>query len=321
MASPQCEDGYTRIANELLEALCRAKLTLYEWRVLMAIIRFTYGYNRKVDQISVRQLSRITSINYRLVYRALKSLEKKNMIHISKKRNRLILGIQKDYENWDVISPDNVISSDDVISGDNTKSSEEITTGVIPRDNIKSSEEITNQSSKAAEKGNDNKILEHGTALSKDSIKDIYKDNIKDNILFPCADLPAATPAAQAGDQRQGCPQRPPVITIPLIHKKGGRPQEYPVSRELVSELQALYPAVDVMQALREIRAWNLANPRNRKTRNGILRHINTWLKKEQDRAHRSRDDPADVTAGLRKWAARYGIETPGLEEGDVDQD
>ncbi|MBW2099125.1 MAG: hypothetical protein JRG77_10135 [Deltaproteobacteria bacterium] len=64
------------------------------------------------------------------------------------------------------------------------------------------------------------------------------------------------------------------------------------------------------MQGLREIRAWNLANSRNRKTRSGILRHINTWLKKEQDRAHRSRDDPADVTAGLRKWAARYGIET-----------
>ncbi|MBW2099124.1 MAG: replication protein [Deltaproteobacteria bacterium] len=61
MASPQCKDGYTRIANEPLEALCRAKLTLYEWRVFMAIIRFTYGYNRKVDQISVRQLSRITS--------------------------------------------------------------------------------------------------------------------------------------------------------------------------------------------------------------------------------------------------------------------
>jgi len=178
MASPQCEDGYTRIANELLLALCRSRLTLYEWRVLMAVIRLTYGYNRKVDQISVRQLSRITSINYRLVYRTLKSLEKKNMLHISKQKNRLILGIQKDYERWDVISTDN------------TMLSEEITTGVISGDNIKSSEEITNLPSKTAKKDNYNNGLSEDAPFSKDNIKDSIKDSIKDNRSACIADLP-----------------------------------------------------------------------------------------------------------------------------------
>jgi hypothetical protein len=70
----------------------------------------------------------------------------------------------------------------------------------------------------------------------------------------------------------------PPVITIPLHDKT-----EFSVSQVLCDEWQALYPAVDVLQALRNIRGWNLANPKNRKTRSGILKHITQWLAKEQN--------------------------------------
>lgn len=69
------------------------------------------------------------------------------------------------------------------------------------------------------------------------------------------------------------------VITIPLV---GGG--EYPVSKEFAAELEALYPAVDMPQTLREIRAWNLANTKNRKTASGIKRHINQWFAKDQNR-------------------------------------
>jgi uncharacterized protein YdaU (DUF1376 family) len=69
------------------------------------------------------------------------------------------------------------------------------------------------------------------------------------------------------------------VIEIPLV---GGT--EYPVRQSLVTELDAAYPAVDVLQTLREIRAWNLANPRERKTESGVVRHINRWMAKEQNR-------------------------------------
>lgn len=49
-------------------------------------------------------------------------------------------------------------------------------------------------------------------------------------------------------------------------------------------EWTGLFPAVDVPQKLREVRAWNLANPARRKTRTGVQRHITAWLAKEQDR-------------------------------------
>jgi hypothetical protein len=71
----------------------------------------------------------------------------------------------------------------------------------------------------------------------------------------------------------------PVVISIPLVGN-----EEYEVHQGLVDELEKLYPAVDVPQTLREIRGWNLTRPSQRKTANGVLKHINTWLAKEQNK-------------------------------------
>lgn len=58
---------------------------------------------------------------------------------------------------------------------------------------------------------------------------------------------------------------------------------EYAITPAHVAEFEKLYPAVDVLQTLNEIRGWNLANPTRRKTRAGVLRHVNGWLAKEQN--------------------------------------
>ncbi len=59
---------------------------------------------------------------------------------------------------------------------------------------------------------------------------------------------------------------------------------EFPITDGMVKEFESLYPAVDVLQTLREIRGWNLANPTKRKTKTGVLRHVNSWLAKEQNK-------------------------------------
>jgi len=85
-----------------------------------------------------------------------------------------------------------------------------------------------------------------------------------------------------------------PFVRIPL-NKNGN---EYSVSESQVREFEALYPAVDVRQELREIRAWNLSNPQKRKTAAGVLKHINGWLGKEQDKGgngRNSRASPPDI--------------------------
>jgi hypothetical protein len=58
---------------------------------------------------------------------------------------------------------------------------------------------------------------------------------------------------------------------------------EWGVDSEYASELERLYPAVDMPQTLNEIRAWNISNPKKRKTAGGIKRHINSWFAGEQN--------------------------------------
>jgi hypothetical protein len=83
-------------------------------------------------------------------------------------------------------------------------------------------------------------------------------------------------------------PTAPPIITLTLNDKT-----DYPVTEEQVEEWTKLYPAVDVMQALRKMKGWLDANPSRRKTKKGILRFINNWLSKEQDRgSYKARASP-----------------------------
>lgn len=60
--------------------------------------------------------------------------------------------------------------------------------------------------------------------------------------------------------------------------------EEWPVLSSDLSEWAELYPAVDVMQCLRNMKGWLLSNPTKRKTSRGIKRFITTWLQKEQDK-------------------------------------
>jgi len=71
----------------------------------------------------------------------------------------------------------------------------------------------------------------------------------------------------------------PAFIEIPLNDGSG-----FPVTEAQVDEFSGLYPAVDVRQELRAMRAWGIANPSKRKTRGGAMRFVNSWLGKEQDK-------------------------------------
>lgn len=80
-----------------------------------------------------------------------------------------------------------------------------------------------------------------------------------------------------------------PLIGLPLNDGT-----EHPVTQEDLNEYSQLYPAVNVMQELRDMRGWLLANPSRRKTKRGIKAFIRTWLSKEQDKP---RSSPHKLTA------------------------
>lgn len=59
----------------------------------------------------------------------------------------------------------------------------------------------------------------------------------------------------------------------------------YALSAEHVQEWQRLFPGIDVLNELRKALAWTLANPKRRKTYDGVPKFIVAWLSKAQDSA------------------------------------
>jgi phage replication O-like protein O len=57
------DDGYLRLSNTLVDALCQTKLSDRESRVLFAVIRRTYGFGKAIDWISYSQIEEMTGID------------------------------------------------------------------------------------------------------------------------------------------------------------------------------------------------------------------------------------------------------------------
>lgn len=99
MANPQLENGYIRIASELFDALMRVSIPPASRCVFDAIIRKTYGFNKKKDVIPISQLMSMTGIPRSNVCRALDRLKHDGMIQRNEKS---VTGIVKDWEKWKI---------------------------------------------------------------------------------------------------------------------------------------------------------------------------------------------------------------------------
>ncbi|USK46321.1 replication protein [Cytobacillus oceanisediminis] len=102
MASPQTKNGYTRIANEILEKIAKTDLNGTQLRIVMVIWRYTYGFSRKEYEISLAFLAEAIDTLRGHVDRELTNLINRkiiNVVGIGKRRGR-ILSFNKNYEEW-----------------------------------------------------------------------------------------------------------------------------------------------------------------------------------------------------------------------------
>ncbi|HEK3117209.1 replication protein [Proteus mirabilis] len=90
------EDGYTRIANDLFEAVMCADLTARQLKVVMAIIRKTYGFGKKLDRITNTQIAEMTGIHHTHVCKAKNEMIAMNIVISSGNK----IGINKDFTEW-----------------------------------------------------------------------------------------------------------------------------------------------------------------------------------------------------------------------------
>lgn len=136
MANPQKENGFTPIANEILERLVNIPLLGSEFQILFFIIRKTYGYRKKEDRISLTQFEKGTGLSRPTVVKTLKNLMARNMIvKIYLPDENKGYSFIKDHEKWVVnthlLVKGKWITSKDVL----TKTSKDVLTHKRKKEN------------------------------------------------------------------------------------------------------------------------------------------------------------------------------------------
>lgn len=104
MANPQKENGYTAIANELVEALARFRIPGEARQVLDLIFRKTYGFNKIEDRISLTQFMAGTGLKKSNVCRSIDKLVKMNIIIQSDNGDINKYRFNKDFSTWQPLS-------------------------------------------------------------------------------------------------------------------------------------------------------------------------------------------------------------------------
>ena len=103
MASPQLENGFTRISNELFQAIIGGKFNGTQFGIILTIIRATYGFQKKSRSLGVSYFESATGRHKRNIAYELDDLIRRNILIVKsgytfgKCRE---LQLNKDYETW-----------------------------------------------------------------------------------------------------------------------------------------------------------------------------------------------------------------------------
>lgn len=100
----QLENGYTRIANPILESIVKLPLNGTQFRIIILLWRQTYGFNRKECPLSLTYIAKATGTSKRFVSSELKRLVDAKIVLISKEATFTgpqILAFNKDFDVWD----------------------------------------------------------------------------------------------------------------------------------------------------------------------------------------------------------------------------
>ena len=225
MASPQKEDGYTAIANELMEALAKVNIGYGNAQILYAVLRKTYGWSKKEDKISISQFEEITGLSRRMVIYCVQNLEAKKMLIVKRKRGRgnineiNEISFNKNYEEW-----------------------------VVQEKSKQYQKALNNKKIRYLK--SKNKVVQE-TGGSARTRKGVVQEHVKDpQFVAPTKETITKTIITKTKEVVFFDFNKRKFLNITIEDKAGW--------------LDA-YPACDIDQELRKMREWLLANPEKRK--------------------------------------------------------
>lgn len=153
MTSPQTENGFTRIANEILEAIQMYKFSLNEMKIIMCVWRFTYGFNRKSHALSLSFFENHTGLSRTRINASLKKLIEANVIERvengdAKRTNSY--KFNKHYNTWKIekYAAFNSVQIDtsDSVQNDTDTSVQGVTIDSVQNDTVTSVQTVTDTS-------------------------------------------------------------------------------------------------------------------------------------------------------------------------------
>lgn len=105
MANPQLEDGFTRVAHQILEEIATRKLNATQFRIIMIIWRYTYGFQRKDHDFALKFLQQTTQLPESTIKRETSALIRAKVLVVTQKETSSKprkLAFNKNYDQWDI---------------------------------------------------------------------------------------------------------------------------------------------------------------------------------------------------------------------------
>jgi phage replication O-like protein O len=104
LANVQLENGYTRIANELLDVVIKTPFIATHLKIVLVCWRYMYGFNRKEAELSETFISKATGISKRYISKEMKALIDAKIVKVvteSTYTAARIISFNKNYEQWE----------------------------------------------------------------------------------------------------------------------------------------------------------------------------------------------------------------------------
>ena len=172
----QLENGYTRIANEILEQIAKTKLNGTQFRILVSILRNTYGFGRRDAKFSLSFLAENTDINKRQVQRELNALIEAKVISVIEEAtfsSPAVLSFNKYFDQWQL--------DRQVVANSSTGNETDNTTDVY-LDTSTGSGLVVSTGSELDTPLFSGSLDAPEIEAPKNDPKEIYKESIKENI-------------------------------------------------------------------------------------------------------------------------------------------
>lgn len=110
MENLQLENGFMRIANEIVDELFKLPLNSTDQKVIWCVLRYTFGFNRKSHRLSASFIAQWSNCDLRSVKRALRKLQENKIIicmNSEKKGVTAELMFNKNVRQWLITSDKN----------------------------------------------------------------------------------------------------------------------------------------------------------------------------------------------------------------------